>query len=104
MTVSSTLPQVLGTYTPEPRPPRKRQYRGYSIDPRRTSETLLTDHQVREARWLSQYGGWTHAMVRDHFGLTYQYTNRLLDYVVRSKVYVREGDFPPGHKPGTATN
>lgn len=104
MTVSSTLPQVLGTYKPTPRPPRKRQCRGYSVEPRRTSETLLSDRQVREARWLSEFGGWTYAMVSDHFGLTAQYTNRLLSYVVRSKVYVNEVDFPPGYRPGTAAN
>lgn len=54
MSIGHAFPQVLGTYTPEPRPPGKRQARGYTIGPRwPTGKTLLTDHEVIEARWLS---------------------------------------------------
>ena len=100
MSVGNAFPQVLGTYAPEPRPPSKRPVRGYTIGPRwPTGKTLLTDHEVIEARWLSEYGGWTHNMVRDRYGLTAQYTRRLLDYSTRSKLHVNEEDFPQGYAP-----
>lgn len=100
MSIGRAFPQVLGTYTPDPRPPSKRQARGYTIGPRwPTGKTLLTDHEVIEARWLSECGGWTHNMVRDRYGLTAQYTRRLLDYSTRSKLHVNEDAFPRGYAP-----
>lgn len=100
MSIGHTMPKVLGAYTPEPRHPSKRPARGYTIGPRwPTGKTLLTDHEVKEARWLSEYGGWTHNMVRDRYGLTAQYTRRLLDYSTRSKLHVKEDDFPRGYAP-----
>lgn len=100
MSIGHAFPQVLGTYTPEPRPPSKRPARGYTIGPRwPTVKTLLTDHEVKEARWLSEYAGWTHDMVRDRYGLTTQYARQLLNYATRSKIHVNQDDFPRGYVP-----
>ena len=54
MTIVHRFPSVPGTYTPTPRAKKKPMRRGFQVRSA-TVPTLLTDHQVLEARWLSEF-------------------------------------------------
>lgn len=98
MTTGHLFPNVPGTYTPTPRAKKKTPVRGFQVK-QATVPTLLTDHQVLEARWLSEFGGWTTRQVREHYGLSEAYARSLLRYQTRSKLYPKREDFPVGYKP-----
>lgn len=99
MSVGHLLPPVAGIYTPTPRPKKRVSNRGYDLGRLNNYRTLLTDHQVLEARWLAEFGGWTHARVAHHYGLSAEYVYRLMDYATRTKLFPKESDFPNGHQP-----
>lgn len=98
MTTEHLFPSVPGTYTPTPRAKKKPPARGFQVK-QSTVPTLLTDHQVLEARWLFEFGGWTTRQVRGHYGLSDGYARSLLRYQTRSKLYPKREDFPAGHSP-----
>ncbi len=98
MTTGHLFPSVPGTYTPTPRAKKKPPARGFQVK-QATVPTLLTDHQVLEARWLFEFGGWTTRRVWEHYGLSEAYARSLLDYRTRSKLYPKREDFPEGHRP-----
>ena len=98
MTIVHRFPSVPGTYTPTPRAKKKPMRRGFQVRSA-TVPTLLTDHQVLEARWLSEFGGWTTRQVRGHYRLSEAYARSLLGYQTRSKLFPKRGDFPAGHTP-----
>lgn len=99
MTFGHAMPQVLGTYSPTPKQQRKQSTRGYDPARRPKARTLLTDHEVLEARWMHHYGSWSAKKVASHYGLEYGYAYNLLVYATRSKLSPDLGDFPQGHQP-----
>lgn len=102
MTVTHTLPELHVAFTPEKRKKRKRpREKGYKLDSKRQDRrVLLSEHQVMEARWLREFGGWTVLRIAEHFGLQYGYALNLLSYYVRSKLRPpRRDDFPDGYTP-----
>ena len=104
--VSHVFPHLNIAYTPDKKKPKRKPEAGYKLNrkPKSDLRCLLTDHQVVEARWLSDFAGWSHKQVRAHYGLSAGYTNRLLDGSVRSKVRPpRQDDFPIGYRPQPAS-
>ncbi len=99
MSTSHHLPPINATYTPEPRTKKKVPARGYSLARNPKRKTLLTDHQVKEARWLHEFDGWTRRQVAEWYGLSEKYVVDLMRYQTRSKLFVNRSDFPPGYKP-----
>lgn len=99
MGTSHFFPDVAGTYRPAERPKKRVPARGYSLQRAPRRATLLTDHEVLEARWLNEFGGWTLRRVRDHYGLPDRYVRQLLDYGTRTKLFPRRDDFPAGYQP-----
>ena len=98
MSIEHRFPSVFGTYAPTPRVNRKPPQRGFQVK-QSPVPTLLDDHQVLEARWLHEFGGWTMRQVWDHYRLSEPYTRSLLCYQTRSKLYPKREDFPAGHQP-----
>lgn len=98
MSTEHRFPSVPGTYTPTPRAKKKPPRRGFQVK-QPTVPTLLTDHQVLEARWLSEFGGWTRRRIAEHYGLAEAYVRNLLRYQTRSKLYPKREDFPVGYRP-----
>lgn len=98
MSTEHLFPSVPGTYTPTPRAKKKTPSRGFQVK-QSTVPTLLTDHQVLEARWLFEFGGWSTHRVMGHYGLSKGYVRSLLCYQTRSKLYPKREDFPVGHSP-----
>lgn len=99
MTVSHTLPRVLGSYQPTPREKKKQTNRGYDVTRNRNMAVLLSDSQVLEARWLHEFGGWSTSMVRDHYELSAYYVYSLLNYATRSKLFPKKDMYPVGYHP-----
>lgn len=99
MSVGHLLPPISGGYIPTPRPKKRVSNRGYDLGRVKKYRTLLTDHQVLEARWLVEFGGWTHDRVVHHYGLSAEYVHRLMNYATRSKLFPKESDFPKGYQP-----
>lgn len=96
MTIAHRMPIVLGTYVPEPRRVARVAGRGYRVERKPRTPVLLDDSQVLLARWLFEFGGWTFAMVRDHFGLKPGYVRTLMDYQTRGKIIPKRDDFEQG--------
>ena len=99
MSVGHLLPPVAGSYTPPPRPKKRMSHRGYDLGRVKNYRTLLTDHQVLEARWLVEFGGWSYDRVVRHYGLDAGYAQRLMSYATRSKLFPKASDFPRGYQP-----
>lgn len=99
MTAGHLFPSVPGTYTPTPSAKKKTPTRGFDLSRTRHGPTLLTDHQVLEARWLFEFGGWTTRQVWEHYGLSEAYVRSLLRYQTRSKLFPKRDDFPAGYRP-----
>lgn len=74
-------------------------HRGHDLGRVKNYRTLLTDHQVLEAKWLVEFGGWTHARVAHHYVLDAGYVQRLMNYATRSKLFPKESAFPRGYQP-----
>ena len=99
MSVGHLLPPIAGGYTPTPRPKKRVSNRGYDLNRVKNYRTLLTDHQVLEARWLFEFGGWTHDQVARHYGLSADYVSSLMRYATRSKLFPKASEFPKGYRP-----
>lgn len=74
--------------TPAPEQPPKKD-----VDPaypfgRTFGKTILTDAQVREARRMHEVDGKPAAEVAEHFGMTIEYTRKLLRYETRSRILI----------------
>ena len=100
-TVSTLLPRVNVAYTPE-KPKKRKPETGYKLHRKCSADkrTLLSTHQVLEARWLHEFGCWTAKRIATYLGVTDNYVRQLLAYVVRSKVgSPKADDFPAGYSP-----
>lgn len=99
MSAGSLLPPIAGGYTPTPRPKTRVSNRGYDPNRVKNYRTLLTDHQVLEARWLVEFGGWPHVRVARHYDLSADYVSKLMNYATRCKLFPKASEFPEGYRP-----
>lgn len=101
MTVSHIYPKIGGAYKPEPYVRRKpKPSKGYKLEHRPGPKGELSESEVREMRWMYDYGGWSLKQVQDHWGLAYHKAYMLIVVgSLRSKIVPKPDDFPNGHTP-----
>lgn len=98
MAVKHTLPEVLGSYTPEARKLPKAPHRGAGHY-RTNGKSKLSEQQVKEIRWLKEYGGWSIKRLAEHYSLSMDGVRSICGYITWKYTKVQYRDFPEDFNP-----
>lgn len=95
MLVQRVLPLVVkDSPTTNSNSKKKRQYKGFDVNGRPPPpNTKLTDTQVKEVRWLSEYRGWHYKRLVSRYNVSDRVIIDVLGYVSRGRIHAKPNDF-----------
>lgn len=68
--------------------------RGFCLNGRPSPKnTKLTDTQVKEVRWLSEFRGWTNKRLEEKYQVSPSVMRNVLGYLSRGRIHVKKDDF-----------
>lgn len=99
MRLSAVMPRIgIRDTSPTEVKTRKSTNGGYSLTSRPSpASCLLSDDQIREARWLREYRGWAISKLAEKYQVKAANMRNVCDYVTRGKISVKPDSFADSH-------